>query len=212
MVQTVAATAVTISDLESWCGIQLIEDEQFFREWLDDLPDLTESEKFLLERVKPEYLNILKYSSMLETSVKMVVLSPLLEMAGFYLPPFYIETEPSIELELVDGEVIIKGRIDVLVLDKTFWILVIESKRVGVSLEEGEAQMLKYLLSNPDKQVPSYGLLTNGTNFQFMKLTQVDTPQYAFSRLFNLRNPGNDLYGVLRVLKRLAQILRNRLK
>ena len=89
MVQTVAATAVTISDLESWCGIQLIEDEQFFREWLDDLPDLTESEKFLLERVKPEYLNILKYSSMLETSVKMVVLSPLLEMAGFYFCLLY---------------------------------------------------------------------------------------------------------------------------
>lgn len=69
------------------------------------------------------------------------------------------------------------------------------------------AQLLAYMLGNPDSTKPTLGLLTNGGEFQFVKLTRQDTPQYAFSQSFNLRNPGNDLYTLLRILKRLAQIL-----
>lgn len=46
----------------------------------------------------------------------MVVLSPLLHLAGFYQPPFAIETETSIEIAAEDEGEIVKGNIDVLLV------------------------------------------------------------------------------------------------
>jgi hypothetical protein len=84
---------------------------------------------------------------------------------------------------------------------------VIESKQAAFSLEVGSSQLLTYMLANPDPDRPTYGLLTNGNSFLFIKLIQRDTPQYVLSRLFYILNPGNDLYHVLRVLKHLAQLV-----
>jgi hypothetical protein len=53
---------------------------------------------------------------------------------------------------------------------------------------------------------PTYGLLTNGSSFMFVKLVKGETPQYAFSRWFSMFNPGNDLYAVLSILKRLGEL------
>lgn len=144
---------------------------------------------------------------MLENTVKMVILSPLLQLAGFYLPPFHIKSEPEIQLAIEDEDTIVKGNIHILVLRKRLWVLVIESKRQEFSLSVGVAQLLAYMLANSDSNQPRLGLLTNGGEFQFVKLTRQDPPQYAFSQSFNLRNPGNELYTFLRILKRLAQIL-----
>lgn len=85
--------------------------------------------------------------------------------------------------------------------------MVIESKRVEFSLEVGLPQILAYMLANPSSNQQTLGMLTNGRDFQFIKLTQQDTPHYAISESFDLRNPGNELYTVLRLLKRLAQLL-----
>ncbi len=62
------------------------------------------------------------------------------------------------------------------------------------------------MMANPTLEKPIYGLITNGASFIFLKLLKQPTPQYAFSRLFYIFNPGNDLYNVLRVLKRLGQL------
>ena len=53
---------------------------------MDDLPELMEAERQFLDRVKAGYLHLVKYQSMLENTVKMVVLSPLLHLAGLFLP------------------------------------------------------------------------------------------------------------------------------
>lgn len=61
------------------------------------------------------------------------------------------------------------------------------------------------MLANPNPHKPVFGLITNGGNFIFVKLAREgSTPQYALSRVFSLLNPGNDLYDVLGVLKRLS--------
>lgn len=208
MLQSGASTSVTLHELRAMFNLELIEDEQFFREWIDNLPELSEFEQQFLDRVKASYFNLIEYPPMLEVTVKMVVLSPLLQLAGFYLPPFHIKAEPSIQIEAYDGEVEIKGKIDVLVLEEQFWVLAIESKQADFSLESGLSQTLSYLLANPHKGNPAFGLLSNGRDFQFIKLAQKDRTQYAFSRSFDLRNPGNELYNVLMILKRLAQLLR----
>ena len=144
---------------------------------------------------------------MIESTVKMVVLAPLLDLAGFYRLPFRITAETSITVAAEDEGVLIQGRIDVLVLQEQFWILVIESKRPTFSVDLAIPQALSYMLGNPNPQRPSFGLITNGSQFLFLKLTRQDSPKYALSNLFSLLNRGNDLYKVLQVLKRLSQVV-----
>jgi hypothetical protein len=85
---------------------------------------------------------------------------------------------------------------------------VIESKRAAVSLEVGLPQLLAYILASPHPVQPLYGIITNGGSFVFLKLTQgTAAPHYALSRIYEMRNPGNDLYSVLAVLKHLRELL-----
>ncbi|MCD8485919.1 MAG: restriction endonuclease subunit R [Desertifilum sp.] len=205
MVQILPAEKLTLYDLEKQFNLQLATEGPFFQEWKDPLPPITDSEHQNLERLKASYLHLAK-RPMLEEMVKMVVLSPLLDMAGFYLPPFYSTSEESIEIREEDRGVVIRGKIDVLVLQDQLWILVIESKRAKFSLEPGIPQALVYMLANPNPEKPLFGLVTNGSNFIFLKLIQQEVPYYALSDEFTLRR-ANDLSTVLAILKRLGQVL-----
>lgn len=206
MVQAIQARNIPQEDLETKFKIIWLEDEHFFREWQENLPEITEAEKYRLDRVKASYRNLLKHPPLLENTVKMVVLSPLLDLADFYLPPFHVKSEKSVEISAEDEGVSVRGQLDVLALFEQLWVLVIESKQAGFSLEVGIPQLLAYMLATPNPERPTYGLLMNGANFMFIKLIKQETPQYAFSRWFSIFNPGNDLYNVLSVLKRLGQL------
>ncbi|GGA04363.1 hypothetical protein [Okeania sp. KiyG1] len=93
MFETITATNLTLHDIETKFNLQFSEDEQFFREWLDDLPIIiNDLERQRLDKLKAGYLNNIKYQ-MLENTVKMVVLAPLLYLAYLYIPPFHIESE-----------------------------------------------------------------------------------------------------------------------
>jgi hypothetical protein len=87
----------------------------FFTEWLEAFTLLSEEERHLLDRVKANFQELMEEPPMLENTVKMVVLEPLLDLAGLYHKPFRIETETSVALEMKDEGAIIRGRIDVLV-------------------------------------------------------------------------------------------------
>ncbi|MBR8828317.1 MAG: restriction endonuclease subunit R [Gomphosphaeria aponina SAG 52.96 = DSM 107014] len=209
MVQTMQGKEINLDELATRFEVQLVEDEEFFREWQDELPEINEAEKQRLDRVKVSYSHLIKYPPLLENTVKIVVLAPLLDLAGFLLQPFRIQSETSINIESEDEGVIVKGRIDVLVIFERFWLVAIESKKAEFSVEAGRPQLLSYLLANPHPEKPAYGLITNGSDFLFIKLMKEEEPKYAYSRLFSLFNPGNDLYMVLRILKRLAALAIN---
>ncbi|MBD1827267.1 type I restriction endonuclease [Microcoleus vaginatus GB1-A2] len=206
MTQSIQAKTLTLLDVETKFNFQLCEDEQFFREWIDDLPEISDDKKRALDNVKAGYINSVKYA-MLEDTVKMVVLAPLLFLADFYLTPFHIEAEKSVELTIEDEDTIVRGSIDVLLLLKSFWVVAIEAKRSQYSVEAGLPQLLFYMLNDPSPEPVTFGLLTNGSSFRFIKMTKRDTPQYAVSKLFDIANPGNELYEVFRILKRLARII-----
>lgn len=207
MVQVIQAQNINIVYLEEKFGLRLTDSDQLFTEWLDNLPEITDLEKQYLDRVKTNYLSLVKRRPISEEMVKMVVLSPLLDLADFYRPPFYVETENSIEIALEDDGEIVRGRIDVMVLKHQFWLLVIESKQTGFSLLTAIPQALAYMLANPNPEKPAFGLVTNGDDFQFIKLIKQDTPQYALSDKFTLSKRENELYKVLSILKKLSQIL-----
>jgi hypothetical protein len=84
MVQVIQAEKVTLYDLVKKFNLRLSEDKQFFQEGQGELSELTDGERQRLDRVKESYLN-LTMRPMLEDMVKMVVLSPLLDLLGFYL-------------------------------------------------------------------------------------------------------------------------------
>lgn len=205
MTQSIQAKTLTLRDVKTKFKCQLAEEEQFFREWIDDLPEITDEEKRYLDKVKAGYANSADYP-MIEDTVKMVVLAPLLFLADFYLTPFHIEAEKSVELTIEDEDTIVRGSIDVLLLLQSFWVVAIEAKRAQYSVEAGLPQLLFYMLNDPSPDRPTFGLLTNGSNFRFIKLIKQDTPQYALSYEFVI-DRANDFYEVFRILKRLSGMI-----
>ncbi|MCA1993898.1 MAG: PD-(D/E)XK nuclease family protein [Coleofasciculus sp. S288] len=207
MAQVIQASELTLHDVEEKLNLQQVDDEQFFREWQGDLPAVTDAEKQWLDRVKTDFLYLVKYP-MHEEIVKMVVLSPLLSLAGFYSRPFRPVAEKQVEFAFEDEDKIVRGKIDVLVLHKQLWVTTIEAKRKQLNVLEALPQTLFYMMGGPNTDKPTFGFLTNGSEFLFLKLVKQDTPNYALSsKLFSLLNRGNDLYSVVGVLKRLGEVV-----
>lgn len=204
---TLGAQDVTLAQLKEQFGVQQAQDPGFFPEWSQAGAVLSASETQVLDRIKANFTSLMDAPPVLENSVKMVVLARLLDLLGFYQPPFMLRTEPSIEITTEDGGTTIRGRIDILVLQNRLWIAVIESKRSDFSVTRAIPQTLSYLLANPAPQQPTFGLITNGNEFLFLKAVRQPIAQYANSRLFSLINPSNELYQVLGVLQYLRQHL-----
>jgi flagellar basal body rod protein FlgG len=86
MVQVIQAKDITLAQLVERFSLQRADDE-FFPEWQHNLPELNDLEKQSLNQIKAEYLHLSQYQ-ILEPVVKMVVLSPLLRLAGFLSTTF----------------------------------------------------------------------------------------------------------------------------
>ncbi|MDQ2098647.1 MAG: restriction endonuclease subunit R [Tychonema bourrellyi B0820] len=209
MVQTIQAKNVTLEELQTLFGLQLVQDEDFFREWQDDLPEITDFQKQQLNQIKAGYFNLLEHPPLLQKTISLSIVSPLLFTGEFYLQPFYIKPEKSVEISEEDEGAIVKGSLDTLVLKDQLWLMVIESKRVSFSIEAGLAQILAYLLGNPNPEKPSYGMIATGGSFMFVKLVNGESPRYGTSDLFGISNRTNNLHDVLRILKRLTQLVIN---
>ncbi|MEL6553371.1 MAG: type I restriction endonuclease [Cyanobacteria bacterium J06621_11] len=165
---------------------------------------MTEHEKRILDRAQSSFL-YLSEGLVQEPLVKMVVISPLLSVAGFYEKPFltFAEHTTEVEVEVEASEVIIRGRIDVLVVNQNIWVAVIEAKNSQLSLGVGLPQVLAYMASSQQSDQSQYGLVTNGTDLEFVKL-DIKTGVHALSKVYSLNNPGNDLYEAVSVLKSIS--------
>lgn len=174
-----------------------------FLEWQTDLPTLTDLEQSALGHIRQNFTYQLEWGQLSENLVKMVVLSPLLDLAGFYRSHLRVDDEVSVELAIQDQDRLYRGKIDVLVCDERFWILVIEAKHAQFSLINAIPQALAYMLATPNRDTPTYGLVTNGSNFRFLKLHPVCPPAYTLSDEL-LFDRGEDFGRVLQGLKKLG--------
>jgi hypothetical protein len=171
------------------------------------LPELSPSEQDLLDEMQAEYTYLSRYKN-LEPIVKMVVIGPLLKMAGFYRPPFRVKAEHKVELVTEDEGIVVRGQLDILVLHDRLWTILIEAKRVQFSLDAGIPQALFYMLGAPNPGLPVFGLVTNSPDFQFLKLEPGVHPRYALSDRFYMANHARgDLAQVLKILKHLGQVV-----
>jgi hypothetical protein len=203
MAQLLAVTDYidSLAQAETQFGLSRNQDPAFFPEWTSDLPDLDIAEQQRLDLIKQRYLYHRQYGHLLEGAVNFIVIAPLLEMAGFYDPPFRLRSEASIRLEVEDEhQKIYQGRIDSLILQEHLWIILVESKRTSFSVELALPQALAYMAANPSGEQPTFGLVSNGAYSMFVK---VHHAQYDFSEDFSLNRRRNELYTVLQVLNRL---------
>ena len=208
MVQTIQAKDISIYELEEKFDLQLSTDTDFFTEWKENVPSLTDVEKQSLKRVQSNYFNLTRRRLISEEAVKMVVLSPLLDLAGFYQAPFEIETETSVEIVAEEGGVKLKGNIDVLVMQKNFWILAIESKSTKFDVMIALPQALAYMLNSPNRDKPTFALLVNGREFVFVKLLREEQITYARSYALSIEKD-SEFEQVLSVLKRVGELIVN---
>ncbi|MBW4520299.1 MAG: hypothetical protein KME16_11440 [Scytolyngbya sp. HA4215-MV1] len=129
-----------------------------------------------LDQVQQDYFDQMKRGKISEGLVKLVIIAPLLHLAGFYRAPFEVRLEEPVQLELVEAGDIWRGRIDALVIQEQLWTLVIESKGAAFGIDQAISQALGDMLANPCSTLPTYGLITNDSSYGFIKLVQQPEP------------------------------------
>lgn len=197
----------TFNQLQNQFNLQRSNDDRFFTEWLNTNSELTEKEQQALDSIRQKYFYQLSDNQLGEETIKLIVLSPLLDLAGFFDPPFRFKTETTVQITVESNDVVYRGRIDALVLQEKLWVVVVESKETSFSLELALPQTLAYMLANPNPEQPVFGMVTNGGNFIFIKLAiENNIPKYELSDVFSLLPRRNQLYDVLEILKRLGKI------
>jgi len=203
--QTLAVTeAITmIAEAERKFGLSRSESSNFFTEWYDQLPVINPSDRANLEILWRRYIYHRSGGHLLESTVMLLLVSPLLTIAGLYDPPFRIKAEESIAINVSDSEETPQGRIDVLVLRDRLLIIVLESKKTMLSVWSALPQTLAYLMASPNGDLPTFAMLTNGDDIVFVKL---DGKQYGMSQvLAPLVNRG-ELEVAWQVLRKIAEI------
>ncbi|MBT9310868.1 type I restriction endonuclease [Leptothoe kymatousa] len=202
MVQVVQASQLTLHDVETKFGLGFESSEDFFPEWQVAPLALDDYQTRVLDQAQASFRYLLAYP-VHEELVKMVVISPLLSVAGFYQRPFRPIAEETTEVAIKNDDELIRGRVDILVLNDQIWVATIEAKGPQFSWHVGLPQALTYMVSGAQPTNIRFGLVTNGTDLVFIKLAK-ETGQYGLSKTFSIFNPGNELHTVVAVLKTLG--------
>jgi hypothetical protein len=202
----ISKVMLSLADVRERLGLQISLEQEFFLEWQEDLPDLAEAETQQVNRLKTRFAAHRDRGTVAEGAVDKLLVSPLLDLVGFYEPEFEIQTEKSVEFALSDGDEVLRGRMDTLIVRDHFWVLVIEAKRT-IMAALAVPQALTYMMCTPHP-CPAYGLVSNGEEFIFLKVVAAPTPQYSTSKLFATFFPphSQELHMVVRVLKRMKEI------
>jgi hypothetical protein len=143
--------------------------------------------------------------------IKLLVISPLMWMAGFYHPSINILLQENISaINIKDETTIIQGQIDILAISKVkgqtsinpLWILLIESRNSSVNATDGLPQLLTYAYKSLEHQASVWGLTTNGMDYQFVYLQQGTQPTYHLFPKLDITRPEH----AIRILKTLKAI------
>jgi len=203
----VTEAITTISTAETKFGLSRSPSLDFFTEWQNQLPELDSSDRINLEILWRRYLYHRSSGSLLESTVMLLLVSPLLTIAGLYDPPFLLKAKESVLINLADSEEILQGRIDVLILSDRLWIIIVESKKTMLSVWSGLPQTLAYLMASPRNDRPNFALLTNGDDIVFIKVfIKLENQQYGMSKVFAPLVNQRELEFACQILRKIAEI------
>jgi hypothetical protein len=182
-------------------------------EGLLQLEPLTERERQEVQQTSREFDHHLTAGDTSEGQVKLIAVSLLLRLAGFFRHPLRILVEEGIaRIELPDDDTVITGRFDILAVHRTeltgfntpFWVLVIESKGGAISPTVGLPQLLTYAYRSLEQQQSVWGLVTNGEFYRFVYIESGDPSRYQLLPSLNLTD-ANSSVQLLQVLKAICQ-------
>jgi hypothetical protein len=207
MVQAITKIVRSLADVRQQFGLSRSIADNFFPEWQANLPELTATEVSTLDQIRQRFRYQREMGQVSEGGVNAILVSRLLELAGFYDPPFRLRSEQSIEVTTVNNsDLVLRGRIDFLVVQDQFWQAVIESKETEFDVEVGVPQILAYMMGSAISQSHVFGMVTNGNHYLFIKLQKSPELAYEFSDTFSLLSRNNCLYEVLKILKHISQL------
>ena len=176
------------------------------------LEPLTEEEQQEITQIRKDFRYYLNAGKVSEGQVKLLVLAPLLRLAGFYRYPLQITLEQDIaDIAIADEDPTITGRFDILAVNKAkttnpyFWILVIETKNSQVDALAGLPQLLAYAIGSLEYQESAWGLTTNGVSYRFVYLQAGNPPTYQLMPEVNLIDTQRAVQ-LLQVLKAICNL------
>ena len=203
MTQTLAVTkAITnLNEAHQRLNLKPTDQSDFFPEWQQVFPALSPDEIIKLDQLKARYRYYQADGAITESTVDFILVSPLLELLGLCDPPYKLRGEKYISIEIENGDTLLKGLIDVVVVQDDLWIVLLETKRYSFSVMQVLPQTLAYLASANTSQ--SFGLITTGEDYLFVK-ADLQTREYDISDKFTLSTcHKNQLQTVAKIMKRL---------
>ncbi|MBF2015831.1 MAG: type I restriction endonuclease subunit R [Rivularia sp. T60_A2020_040] len=198
----------SFKDLGIRFNLEKTKDPAFFSELSENFPELSSEEKAGVSKIKKRFDYHREDGFLLEGTVNLLVVSPLLELAGFLDEPYQIRSPFGIEIVINDTIETLRGFIDTLVVNDNLWVLSLESKRSAIPVGVALPQLFAYMLAQPRQGDLAFGLATNGDEFIFLKLDfSAEQPTYDFSRTYSLLPTNHELGQVLKILKRLGSVV-----
>jgi hypothetical protein len=201
---TLQAKNLTLEEVHQYLKLQRSLARPTYGELLR-LEAVTEFERQEIEQIRLDFQAYWQAGKVLESQIQLLVVGPLLRLAGFYRTPINLTLEQAIaEIEIVDDDRTIGGRFDLLAAqrggDTPFWILVVESKNSQVEALNGLPQLLTYATEGLKTQEAVWGLTTNGISYYFVQLLAGAVVRYQLLPELNLFDPDRSLQ-LLQVLK-----------
>jgi hypothetical protein len=178
------------------------------------LESLTEFEQQELSQIRNLFRSYYTAGKISEGQIKFLFLAPLMKLAGFYNSSIKITLEENIaDISVEDEDTNIKGRMDILAVNKTqgkkvttpFWILVLEAKNSSINASEGLPQLLTYAYKSLKNQTSVWGVTTNGMDYQFVYLQQGNPPIYQLLPKLDITRPESSIE-LLQVFKSICQL------
>lgn len=204
------AKSVTLDEVKRLLGFKLVRHGKFENHLT--LAPLESIEQTNLELISSELFDYIENGKISEGQAQLVAIAPLLRLAGYNRPPIEYRVEENIATIYIEDEnTHIRGRFDIVAVNRNIqtsstsllWILVIESKNIGVSEYVGIAQMLTYAYSSLTHQKRVWGLVTNGANYQFFYIQKDEELTYQRMPSLNLLDidPAIQLLQVLKAIR-----------
>jgi len=211
MTQNLEASQLSLNDVRHL--LKLDEGEADSLTDFFSLEPLSEFEQQELLKIRKNFRRYLAAGKVSEEMVKFLALSPLMRLTGFFDVPVVLTMEDSIPIEVEDGDILIKGRLDILAVNgpdaeigaAQFWILVVEAKNSAIDSWAGLPQLLTYAFKSLQQQPSVWGLTTNGRNYQFVYLTRGNPCTYQILPELSLSDKGRSIE-LAQVLKAICKL------
>jgi len=175
---------------------------------------LTDFEQQELSQIRNLFRSYYAAGKISEGQIKFLFIAPLMNLAGFYNSSIKITLKENIaDISVEDEDTNIKGRMDILAVNKTqgkkittpFWILVLEAKNSSINASEGLPQLLTYTYKSLENQTSVWGVTTNGMDYQFIYVQQGNPPIYQLLPKLDITRSTSSIE-LLQVLKSICRL------